>query len=774
LIATVDLYGKNKNFNLTTSTGASIGQKIVTTNATVEFYGVNKINRGNTNQDIKSDLSYIDISECIEKIYRSNSMEDDEDIIILKFDVNKIPDKFLISPVEYKFINSKTGVELDATVCEHNSIRISYPVRDLINRYDKYRKKLRDLEYMKVELTSNNIDSLREKIEKGKEIIKDYPDTDIFDINDKIYEDKCMAVNVNGKDLVIEDRIGFFYPQLSLCENNCTYNRTDFINERIYCDCTYKKEFDFYREYTSTFESDSNQEISAKSKNNSNIEVLKCIYNLKYPKSLLNGGFFYALIVVVIEFILFLIIIILGINSLFQKLKNKMNKNGDDYDKVELNVVTTNNNEKKNDEENKTSGRNLDNPPKKKRSYEMEFIPQEYLFLFFNKGEKGVIKKVEKDSVPFKVGLYTRILLEKKQGVNYDNINPRGPFPPGQNLLVIVDSMDDDIDDYLQFDESEESEGGHKKKDNSRGNNSRKNNQKKNPKEKDSFNVNQKPKLYRRRFDEFSSTDYNPSDENYSVYDYLDEYENEPHEKGFIDNLKSNQRLIRRGYTIAKANSTKTTFGEILFTEIFDKIYIIKIILFTKKFEIFSLQLSVYLLCHILLLVLNTLFFDIKTIHKIWVQEDYPGFGYYLGYGFLACIVIWIIYKIFLCLLNNNDKIKDILKMIHFNKKYNLNIENKIYKKYNNLVCKVKFKVAFYSVVELLMLAFCFIYLSVFSTVYIGTASRAFKAYGIALIEILIIKILYGIALAIMRNVSLSKSNKKLYDVVLFMNTYLV
>ena len=112
--------------------------------------------------------------------------------------------------------------------------------------------------------------------------------------------------------------------------------------------------------------------------------------------------------------------------------------------------------------------------------------------------------------------------------------------------------------------------------------------------------------------------------------------------------------------------------------------------------------------------------------------------------------------------------------MIHFNKKYNLNIENKIYKKYNNLVCKVKFKVAFYSVVELLMLAFCFIYLSVFSTVYIGTASRAFKAYGIALIEILIIKILYGIALAIMRNVSLSKSNKKLYDVVLFMNTYLV
>ena len=117
------------------------------------------------------------------------------------------------------------------------------------------------------------------------------------------------------------------------------------------------------------------------------------------------------------------------------------------------------------------------------------------------------------------------------------------------------------------------------------------------------------------------------------------------------------------------------------------------------------MNLSVYLLCHILLLVLNTLFFDIKTIHKIWIEENYPGIGYYLGYGLLAFIIIWIIYKIFLCLLNNNDKIKEILKMIHFNKKYNLGTESSISTKYNNLVWKIKFKVAFYSAVEFLLLA---------------------------------------------------------------------
>ena len=102
-----------------------------------------------------------------------------------------------------------------------------------------------------VSIIRNNKDSLREKFDKGKEIVGDYSDIDIFNINDKIYSDICIAVEVDGKDLVLEDRINYFYPQLSLCENNCTYNHTDFINERIYCDCSYKIEFDFDREYTS-------------------------------------------------------------------------------------------------------------------------------------------------------------------------------------------------------------------------------------------------------------------------------------------------------------------------------------------------------------------------------------------------------------------------------------------------------------------------------------------------------------------------------------------
>ena len=778
----VDLYKKSNSFTLKNNT--SVGQKIVTKNATVEFYGVNKKNKGLSNQPIKSDLSYIDISECIEKIYKSNKMKENDDIVILKFDVNKIPNKFLINPVEYKLINSRTGQELDASICEHNSIRISYPVHDLINRYDKMTRKLRTLEYMKIDLTSNNKDSLREKIDKGKEIVEEYNDTDIFNINDRIFSDICVAVEVDGKDLVLEDRINYFYPQLSLCENNCTYNHTDFPNERIYCDCSYKTEFDFEREYSPSVDLNENQ-VKNDQNGNSNIAVMKCISNMKYSKSLKkNGGFIYSLIIIVIEFILLLIIAFYGISALGNKLKNKINKKEDNYEKEEIDVINSNEKENKKTEENiKTSERALNNPTKKKKdNFGLEFIPQEYLFLFFNQGEKDVIKKVERDNVPFKTKYNTRILLEQRKGVNYDNINPRGPFPPGQNLLVIVDSMDEDINDYLGIDSSADedenknivnvSKNKRKNKFNQTYTSGKGSRYSHGKGEKGDFKANQKAKLYRKNFDEFSYTDYDPSDENYSVYD-MEEDGDEPHEKGFIDTLKSNQRFIKRNYDKAIKNKNKN-FIEILFTEIIDKIYIIKILLFTRKFDILSLHLSVYLLCHTLLLVLNTLFFDIKTIKKIWASDNYPGLGYYLGYGFLACLVVWIIYTIFLCLLTNNDKIKDILKMIHFNNKYQLNKNKLIEKKYNNLMWKVKFKFIVYSIIEYLLLALCFLYLTTFGTVYIGTQSRAFKAYGIALIEILIIKIIYGIALAIMRYISLSKEKKSLYNVVLFMDTYLV
>jgi hypothetical protein len=168
---------------------------------------------------------------------------------------------------------------------------------------------------MQLELTSNDKESLREKLDKGKEIAEQYPGRDIFNMNDTIYSDICIPVVVDGKDLILKDRIDYFYPKMSFCENNCTYNWTDFVNERIYCDCNFKTEFDFNREYY-PFMTIDEKVTESNQGGSSNVIIIKCISNLKKMKNLFkNGGFIFMLVVIVVEIILLLITVFYGINS---------------------------------------------------------------------------------------------------------------------------------------------------------------------------------------------------------------------------------------------------------------------------------------------------------------------------------------------------------------------------------------------------------------------------------------------------------------------------
>jgi hypothetical protein len=84
---------------------------------------------------------------------------------------------------------------------------------------------------------------------------------------------------------------------------------------------------------------------------------------------------------------------------------------------------------------------------------------------------------------------------------------------------------------------------------------------------------------------------------------------------------------------------------------------------FFEKYEIFGIHLTLYLFCHLLLLTLSCSFFTIGTIKKIWGQEGYPGIQFYLLYGLISNIVIWVIYKIFLYLLDIQDKIKELVEL---------------------------------------------------------------------------------------------------------------
>ena len=190
--------------------------------------------------------------------------------------------------------------------------------------------------------------------------------------------------------------------------------------------------------------------------------------------------------------------------------------------------------------------------------------------------------------------------------------------------------------------------------------------------------------------------------------------------------MKEEKKLLTSKYNYSL---TQDKFDSVIIvsTSIFDKIYLIKILLLSGKYDIKPLKFSLYLL-----------------------------------YGFLSNIIVWLIYNIFCCLLDNEINVKKI----------NNEIKQKKEQKYKKIISKIKRNMIIYLVLQFLILTFCSFYLITFCGIYIRTKKNVFQSYGIAFIEIIIIKIIYGFILGVLRKVSLSQKIKILYNIVLILNKY--
>ena len=86
----------------------------------------------------------------------------------------------------------------------------------------------------------------------------------------------------------------------------------------------------------------------------------------------------------------------------------------------------------------------------------------------------------------------------------------------------------------------------------------------------------------------------------------------------------------------------------------------------------------------------------------------------------------------------------------------------------------MKTKLIAYYIIQFKLIIFFFIYLVTFGSIYSGTMKRIFLTYGITLLEALIIKMIYGLVLGILRHISLSNKNSKIYNVILIFDKYIV
>ena len=621
--------------------------------STIQIYGIAREDSDLKNTILRSSLSYIDISACSKKVFENNKMQENDEIVVIKYDLENQQNKSLVKPVEYEFINSRTGQLLDMSVCTKNDVVISYSLSNILN----YIKKKQERRLEEAPDDEDIISQIQDQYEKGKIITSIY-NIDSFNINSSLYQDLCFSLELDGKDLVLEDRVKLLFPYYSLCEENCTYSHTDFDTERIYCNCPLKKEFNLEREHKFVINTYNNDEIISKQKGPTNIPVMTCMSRLKEKKSITkNGGFFYSLIFFIIEFALFLITIFYSYKLFIQKVYRISDRDEDieklfDIEEITINhrknIKTRNNTNEVNI---KTSERALDSPPKRREIDEID--PKD-----INLEEK--IEKIEKQKA--------------------DNDGTK------------TDDQKSNIDESMNESFSRE---------------------------------------------------------------YL---------LGIMDSIKKEEKLLRVKFDTAISNDESDIFITLL-TEICDKIYFIKSIFLLGKYDIFTIYFSVYILYHLLLLTFTTCFYDIKTIQKIWNKENYPNLQYSLTYGFLSCLIVWVIYKIFLCIISNEGSIKRYLraKLNKANKD-----GNKLQKKFDDFKFKVKVRMIIYFVLMFLVCIVCLLYITTFCAVYTGTKKYVFRTYGIALVEVLIIKIVYGIVLGIIRKVGLNKQNRTLYKIAYY------
>ena len=243
-------------------------------------------------------------------------------------------------------------------------------------------------------------------------------------------------------------------------------------------------------------------------------------------------------------------------------------------------------------------------------------------------------------------------------------------------------------------------------------------------------------------------------------------------------------------------------------TFIVDKIYFTKTLFFTRKYNIFSALASLYILYHVLVLSLITMFFNVNTISKMFFEKKYPNISFYLLYGLISNIIAWFIYRLLGCLVHNNNKVINFIarwKKITEDEKNNenenninninniinneinnndnnkVNVENEDYEvvkvlldyRYNQFKKGVIVRLIIYYVIEWAILLFCFFYLCIFCSVYVSTKNEVFKTYGISLLEIFLIKIVYAVILGCLRSLSLVIESRKLYIAIKFFDFYL-
>ena len=213
-------------------------------------------------KELNFDIDKIDFKSCYTKI--QNSISPITDKIIIGLIKNNTEQK---SKLIYYFYHPKTGEKINVEeMCKDEEIIIKENILSKIN-------------------TSN--------VDMNSVLFMAEQNINVFDLSSDFYTDICYNFeSPNGRDILLNERIQIYYPNITLCDNRCKNKGVNLTSMESICECNFKDILnnDLIEGNTLLEETfgDLNDIII-----NSNLDVLKCFKDVFKSKNIKKsyGGF---------------------------------------------------------------------------------------------------------------------------------------------------------------------------------------------------------------------------------------------------------------------------------------------------------------------------------------------------------------------------------------------------------------------------------------------------------------------------------------------------
>ena len=232
---------------------------------------------------------FIDFLNCKEKLKEFYNYKE---LILFLIEKNIDNEKWLNNEINYALFNENKE-QLNLSICKDENITIHYKIKN---------------------------DSL---LNLSKITHFDELGVNVFNLEDRFFNDICFPYAENGADIILRDRLDYFYENFSVCEEGCIYEKTDILKKAFICNCPILYSFEDNKEKNN---SQDNKIVTLKN-SHSNIDVLKCykeIFNRKID--LKNFGFWAHLLTTLFHISIYILHCILGIVPMQKYIKNEMEK----------------------------------------------------------------------------------------------------------------------------------------------------------------------------------------------------------------------------------------------------------------------------------------------------------------------------------------------------------------------------------------------------------------------------------------------------------------